>query len=261
MPCLPTLVLNMVSEKPWSMEAVVRLFISVIVTLCAGMALAGILDTNFVKNRWHPVPDQVDFAQMTMMVLFFQGAALVWVGIFLRQSNSSWQNAFGLRSSSWAKAAGIGLGIGILVLPFIWFLQWFSETAMEWMKLTPEAQPIVEALQKSTWTVPEKIALGILTVLLVPVAEEILFRGILYPTIKQLGYPRCALWGTSVLFGIMHFNMPTLVPLIVLALVLVFLYEWTDNLLAPIATHSVFNAVNFIYLVCGDQIDHLLHHK
>ena len=59
-----------------------------------------------------------------------------------------------------------------------------------------------------------KILFGLLTIVLAPIAEEALFRGILYPSIKQTGHPRWALWGTSLLFGIMHFNMATLVPLV-----------------------------------------------
>ena len=43
--------------------------------------------------------------------------------------------------------------------------------------------------------------------------------------------------------------MASLVPLVFLAVVLAFLYESSDSLLTPIATHSMFNAANFFYLV------------
>ncbi len=39
-----------------------------------------------------------------------------------------------------------------------------------------------------------------------------------------------------------------------LALVLTWLYEKTDNLLAPIAAHSLFNALNFIALQLYDYL-------
>ena len=58
-----------------------------------------------------------------------------------------------------------------------------------------------------------------------------------------------ALWGTSLLFALTHANAMTFVPLTFLAVVLVLLYEATDNLLAPILTHSLFNAANFVFLV------------
>jgi membrane protease YdiL (CAAX protease family) len=81
------------------------------------------------------------------------------------------------------------------------------------------------------------------------VAEEVLFRGILYPAIKQAGHPRVALWGTALLFAAVHMNLVTFLPLAVLALVLTALYERTNNLLAPITAHVLFNALNFVTLL------------
>jgi membrane protease YdiL (CAAX protease family) len=91
-------------------------------------------------------------------------------------------------------------------------------------------------------------------VLLAPVTEEALFRGILYPVIKQTGHPRLALWGTALAFAGIHMNVVTFVPLAVLALMLTALYEWTNNLLAPITAHVVFNALNFAMLLVLQQI-------
>ena len=53
-----------------------------------------------------------------------------------------------------------------------------------------------------------------------PLAEEILFRGILYSAVKQAGFPRIALWGSVLLFAVVHMNAVTFVPLVVLALLL-----------------------------------------
>jgi membrane protease YdiL (CAAX protease family) len=252
---LPTLAFAMISEKSWSIDAVARLFLGVIVTLCCGLFLSGLLDT--VKLGFSPA--QLEFLEMIVLVVFFQGAALVWIAVFLRQSSISWRAAFGLRPPSRARAVAAGLAAGVMVLPFAWLLQWISEGVMEWLKFKPVAQAAVKELQNAALPVPEKILFGVLTILLAPVAEEALFRGILYPTIKQAGHPRWALWGTSVVFGILHFNLATLAPLVFLAVVLAFLYEASDSLLAPIATHSMFNAANFFYLVFTDPINRLLH--
>ena len=86
-------------------------------------------------------------------------------------------------------------------------------------------------------------------VVLAPVAEEFIFRGLLYPFIKQLGWPRLALIGVNLLFALIHFDVATFLALFLLALALTWLYEKTDNLLAPIAVHSLFNATNLGMLV------------
>jgi len=255
LPLLPTVAFAMISAKPWSIEAVARLFLGVIVTVCCGILLAGLLE----KLRLGLSPDQLEFLQMIVMVAFFQGAALLWIAALLRQSNISWRAAFGLRPPSRAAVVAAGVAVGVMVLPLMWVLQWISQTVMEWLKINPVAQAAVTELQNAGLSVPEKVLFGVFTILLAPVAEEALFRGILYPTIKQTGHPRLALWGTSAIFGIMHFNMVALVPLVVLAVILVFLYEASGSLLTPIATHCMFNAANFFYLLFPDAINRLLH--
>jgi membrane protease YdiL (CAAX protease family) len=252
---LSTLASAMVSEKSWSNEAVARLFLGVIVTLCCGMFLSGLLE----KVTLGLSPDQLQFLQMIVLIAFFQGAALVWIAVFLRQSNISWRAAFGLRPPSRARAVAAGLAVGVMVLPSVLLLQFLSGWAMEWLKFNPVAQVAVTELQSPSLSIAEKILFGVLTILLVPIAEEALFRGILYPTIKQAGHPRWALWGTSVVFGILHFNMASLAPLVLLAVLLAFLYESSDSLLTPIAAHSMFNAANFFYLIFTDPINRLLH--
>jgi membrane protease YdiL (CAAX protease family) len=47
------------------------------------------------------------------------------------------------------------------------------------------------------------------------------------------------------LFALIHGNLTIIIPLVALAVALALLYEWTDNLLASIIVHAVFNAANF----------------
>ena len=89
----------------------------------------------------------------------------------------------------------------------------------------------------------------VMSVAVAPIAEEILFRGILYPAIKQIGHPLLAAIGTALLFALFHVNLLTFASLTVVALGLIALYEFTDNLLAPITAHAVFNASNLVMLI------------
>ena len=141
----------------------------------------------------------------------------------------------------------IGYCVGIVVLPAIMSLHGLSFTLFE--KLHPQEQQVVEILVKSGWlAVTANISLGIGSILVAPLGEEILFRGILYPAIKRTGHKQIALWSTALLFGLIHANLASFVPLTLLAVVLVWLYEYTGNLLACFAVHSLFNAVNFVAL-------------
>ncbi|HZI31846.1 MAG TPA: CPBP family intramembrane glutamic endopeptidase, partial [Candidatus Binatia bacterium] len=90
--------------------------------------------------------------------------------------------------------------------------------------------------------------LAFFAVVLAPVAEEFIFRGVLFPFIKQRGWPKLAWVGVSLLFAAIHVNAPTFLSLFVLALVFTWLYETTDCLLAPILAHSLFNGINLVVL-------------
>jgi membrane protease YdiL (CAAX protease family) len=254
----------MLSEKPWRIEDVVRLFLAIIATLCIGImlgtAVISQVDHYLIKHTQVGLTDdQRNFAGMVVMAVFLQVSALFWIGHFLRRFNLSWRQAFGFEPAGAGRSVGFGVSLGLMVLPLAWGLQMLSAQVMDWVGLNPQLQPVVEALQKPGVALYEQMFLGVLAIGIAPLVEEAMFRGILYSTIRQSGYPRLALWGTSVLFGLSHFSMVTFVPLTIFAVLLALLYERTGNLLAPMAAHSVFNAANFIYLIFEPQIDRVLH--
>src|SRR5262249_29310342 len=149
----------------------------------------------------------------------------------------------------------LGFVVAGLFLPIGSMLQWASAQLLLHLRVSPEQQQVVQTLlTDNTW--PGRLVSGFVTIVLLPPAEEICFLGILYPWIKEAGFPRLALWGTALLFGAMHLNLTSFIPLTVLAIALTLLYERTDNLLAPITAHALFNAMNFVLLyVVQEHID------
>jgi hypothetical protein len=245
----------MLADKPWKLEAIAHLMLGLATTWCFGMLLAGLLD-HFTSGSTHA---QSIFWQMAIAVPFMQISALVWISLFLRQHGVGWAEGFGLKASKPAVAVARGLLVGALFLPVAGGLLWLSQTAMEAVGLHPQEQAAVQEIQDPTLTLADKIMFGVVVIILAPAVEEPLFRGIIYPAIKQRGHPRLALWGSAALFAAMHFNGPTFVPLFCFAIVLVYLYESSRNLLAPMAAHALFNATSFFFLTFGDQISQRSH--
>jgi len=122
----------------------------------------------------------------------------------------------------------------------------------------PSQQPAIKVLESSV-TPGQRICFGTAALFLAPLAEESLFRGILYPFVKQIGYPRLALWGSSILFGAIHLSLVAFVPLTLFAVVLVLVYEKTDKLIAPILMHFLFNLVNFFAAIFAPELNNFLH--
>lgn len=182
--------------------------------------------------------------QIIVSALFFQGASIVLVWRFVREHGLGWAEAFGLRQ---ARPRAVALGALTICgfLPVAGWLQHISFEVLHRLGIEPVAQSAVESL-RSAGQGPGLLAFVLITVVVAPLGEELLFRGVLYPAIKYAGYPRLAWWGSSLLFAAIHFNLPTFVPLLLMSLLLVWLYERTDNLLAPLTAHVLFNTANLV---------------
>jgi membrane protease YdiL (CAAX protease family) len=267
----------MLSEKPWRFEAVLQLCAAQIACLCLGIAAIGLLH----KLGVHGFLRDESFGSIVVGTLCFQGATWPLILFFLRQHGVGWRAAFGFRGPKLKRALLTAFGFIVVVLPVVLLLQAVSIHTLEKLGWPSDDQAAVKLLTdaKSVWTT---IYLGVFAVVLAPVAEEFIFRGMLFPFFKQFrspelvwlvrqcGLPRLAwfirkrgwrlfAWfGVSFLFALIHMNAPTFVPLFVFALALTWLYERTDNLLAPITAHALFNATNLVLLHYEDQVNQLL---
>ena len=235
---------SMLSQKPWRLEAVIQLIAGVLGCLCFGVLTAGLLGRFGVAG--FRTPDS--FGGVLVATLSFQGAAWGMIWIFLRQHGVGWREAIGWNRPALGRALLLAAGLLVVLLPLVLGLEKGSAWALEQLGYPPEDQRAVDLFAHSGSGLM-RAYLALFAVVLAPVAEEFIFRGVLHPFIKQLGWPRLAWLGTSFLFALIHLNAPTFVPLLVLAMAFTWLYEKTDCLLAPIAAHSLFNGVNLVILL------------
>jgi membrane protease YdiL (CAAX protease family) len=233
----------MLSAKPWQGEAVIQFCGAQLLCFVFGLTLVGLLQKTGLA-AFQP-PD--GFGAILLATLGFQGATWGLIPFFLRQHQAGWREAFGFHGPQLSRALLTAVMTTVLILPVVWLLQYASILALTKLGWPPEEQTAVALIAgaRSWWM---RIYLGVFAVVLAPVAEEFIFRGMLYPLVKQLGSPRCAWFGISALFALIHLDSGTLVPLFALALALTWLYERTDNLLAPITVHSLFNLANLVLL-------------
>jgi len=233
----------MLSARPWRGEAVLQFCGMVLFCYCLGQMISLLLQ----KAGFAAFQPPEMFGVVLLGTLGFQGATWVLIPIFLRQHRTGWREAFGFRGPQLPCALLTTVKLVVLILPAIWLLQYLSRLVLTRLGWPPEEQTAVALIAGAkTWWM--RIYLGLFAIVLAPVAEEFIFRGVLYPLVKQLGYPRLAWIGVNAVFAIIHLDAGTLVPLFALALALTWLYEQTDNLLAPIAAHSLFNTANLVLL-------------
>jgi membrane protease YdiL (CAAX protease family) len=225
------------AQRSWDLELLMGRM-----TVLMGCMFGGMV-CGIVAQKIAGSPPTSTAAGQTIMV---EGAALFLFARFVREHGLGWREAFGW-GRGWPMAVGAGIAAGLMFLPVAWALQRGSAELMTHFHIEPREQQAIEVLRHSAawWN---QAGLGLVAIVFAPLVEETFFRGILYPAIKQFGFPRLAVWGTAVLFALVHFNLPTFLPLLVLALMLTYLYEYTGNLLASIAAHCTFNTLNFALL-------------
>jgi membrane protease YdiL (CAAX protease family) len=231
----------MLSAKPWRGEVVMQFCAVQLVCFCLGVTMVSLLQ----KAGFTAFKSPDGFGAVLLVTLSFQGATWVLIYFFLRLHQVRWREVFGLRESRWLRAVLLTLLTVLVIFPTTQWLLKASGFVLEKIGWPPKEETAVMLLAgaKSWWT---RVYLGAFAVVIAPVAEEFIFRGVLYPFVKQLGYPRFAWMGVSFLFALIHMDAAGLVPLFVLALALTWLYERTDNLLAPITAHSLFNVGGLI---------------
>src|SRR6185369_12981864 len=181
----------------------------------------------------------------------FHGITLLWIPFFLRF------HAIGFRElycrQDVFKSVALAVIAVVIVLPAAMLLEAVFIFLLQKMGWKVEDEAAVK-LVTDAHTLGMQIYLGVFTIVVAPVAEEFLFRGVLFRFAKQKGHRRFAWLGISALFGLIHLDVARFIPLFVLALVLTWLYERTGNLLAPTLTHSLFNTFGYVFIMFGEKL-------
>jgi membrane protease YdiL (CAAX protease family) len=91
--------------------------------------------------------------------------------------------------------------------------------------------------------VPGVIMLVVVAVILAPVTEEMIFRGVLLPAFAHRWGVTAAVAGSSLVFSVIHLTPVALPALFLFALLLGTLFVRTRSLWVCIVSHALFNAI------------------
>ena len=235
----------MLTKRSWHPESLLWLGCILMVTL----GLVGGLAGNFKDGSVEQMAANVAVLPLSILV-----SVISWMLISANFYNTpiGLKDTFGLNRGRVKTCLAFGLGGGVVIIPVAMFLMLLTSFVVNALAdEAPEGQKLVTVIAEQAQAeggLEFLIFFAFMAVVVAPIGEEILFRGILYPSIKQNGYPKVAIFGTAVLFGLFHVNLLTFASLTFVGLALIFIYEKTDNLLAPILAHAFFNAVN-VYLI------------
>ena len=85
----------------------------------------------------------------------------------------------------------------------------------------------------------------------IPIAEELVFRGVVYQRLRLQFDMKKALLGSALIFGIVHTNLVQLVYASILGVLLAFLYEKSGFLYIPVIGHIAANTIAVVRTATG----------
>lgn len=91
----------------------------------------------------------------------------------------------------------------------------------------------------------------LLAVVVAPISEELVFRGGIFRFMRTHVRPWLAIVASSFFFAAIHVNVPSILPLFVLAIVFALAYERTGSLATPMIAHALFNLNTVVLVVTG----------
>ena len=193
-------------------------------------------------------------AALLVLVVLSQVAGLLAALLLLRRRGTALAPVVGpLRPV--ARHVGIGVGLGLVAIVGSTLLVSLLVT-LTGSEATPE-QVLTEGIADT----PVQLLLAVLAaVVMAPIAEELLFRGLLHRGLRQRLRIVPATIISSVLFAIVHVDVAASQPLALVGLtfvgvVLAVAHERTGSLLVPVVIHATHNAVTIVAVVVTSRVD------
>lgn len=202
--------------------------------LLAGTFLAALALTLGVMLLF---PDWPQFVQMAIPTQLALAGGIAWA---VHRTGLPWRRALGLRP---LRASALAP----LVLVLVGSLTVFSEMyfiIQQIVPVPPELEALLRELLRITDTA-DLVFTVVVVVVLAPLLEEGLFRGVILHGLARRRGPRSAVLWTAAFFAFFHFYNPwQIVPTFFLGLLLGWVVLTTRSLWSSIVLHSAFNGLS-----------------
>lgn len=228
-----------IENQPWGASTALTVGVAayLISQIAVGLALLP-----FVKSGGDAVTDSFQAPWASLVLTAISSAIMlgvVWV--YLRTKK------FKLKEFGFSRPTANGVGLAILA--YITYFAVYLVTILLLTTYVPafnadEAQD-VGFVGAQGW---QLILAFIGLVIIAPISEEIFFRGFLYRGLRRSWPIWLAAIGTSLLFALAHGQWNVAVDVFLLSLLLIFVYQKTNNLWLCIGMHATKNLLAFMLI-------------
>jgi membrane protease YdiL (CAAX protease family) len=205
------------------------------VSLVVALSSVDIGDTDELSLGW---------TALAQVGLWFGFVGVPW--FVARVKGNGLRRDFGIYRERWDRLRGLAVGIGtqLAVLPLLYL-------PILWLTHTDDSE-LERAARELTDRATDPLGILVLVAIVgigAPIAEEILYRGLVFRSIERRFGTCPGIVGSGVLFGVSHFQLLQLPGLTVFGCILAYLTHRTGRLVPAIYAHVAFNMVTVIYLV------------
>lgn len=196
----------------------------------------------FQKNDTPPPPSSA----LILGPILYAMLGLLAVSACLAQTGQTFQTAFLGTACTVKQSLVKGVLYGLAAIPPVILLSHLVSICTVSLGYEPRLQEVFDWLGDPSFGLGVRLFMMTAAVFLAPLAEEALFRGILFPALlKNRSFASAALL-SGLYFALVHLHAPSLLPLLALSVAFSAAYAATGSLLTPIVMHALFNATSII---------------
>jgi membrane protease YdiL (CAAX protease family) len=186
--------------------------------------------------------------ELSPRVVMVQSVAVHWtvllvVLLVVRARRTTLRRVFGMHRGRTGDDIRQGALAYLVMLPVVFVYSLVYRLMLDTLGVDLELQDVAQVLTGDAAPAVRTYLL-FLGVFLGPIAEEFLFRGILFPVLARRMGTLVSMLLVSALFAGIHLHVPSLLPLFVLSVSLCIGYVYIGSIIVPVVMHMLFNAVN-----------------
>ena len=197
-------------------------------------------------NTTAPKTSSLVFGQLLYAATTFSAIMLCMINL-----QKTFQTLFLNKACSMIKAFYKGIIYGLAVIPPVMLLSLIVNTVINRLGYESSSQDVFRWLEKDDMASGARCFTLFAIVFLAPVIEELLFRGILLPSLlKGRSFLFAALL-SGTYFATVHFHAPSFIPLLSLSLLFSAGFAATGSIVTPIVMHTLFNFAGLVFYFSG----------
>jgi len=191
-----------------------------------------------------------DLIEAFFLRVFLQSLAMgVLVVMVTRRTGASWAD-LGLHRQDLGKNALFGF-VGGLVL---FFAVVYLNALIQYITgQSPESQEVIKHIAAAP-SIRHLVWAAVVVIIAGPVAEELYFRGMVYPLLRARLGVDFGIFVSALFFSAVHFDIFGLAPIAIGGAGLAYFYQRTGSLITSIVAHGTWNGLMLIFVYLGRDL-------